>query len=545
MGLVARCRMLRQVIMPKIALVLFSLNLAMAQHHGPKPENPVALYKGLGTWRHPIHTSSAEAQKFFDQGLALIYGFNRYEALRSFRKASELDPKAGMPYWGIAMAQGPYVNMDGDAEYNPKASCAAVEAGLKLAGTPEREHAYLQAAATRCPEYQPQPYINAMRDLAQRWPDDLDAQTLYAESLLVATRWRWYTADGAPAPGVAEAERTLEQVLRRWPDHAGANHLYIHAVESSPNPERAVASAQRLMGIMPWAGHIVHMPAHIWLVLGDYEMAATLNERAVTVDREYLDRSQTTSGYSLYYVHNLHFIAYARWMQGRKADGLRASGEMTKAVEPMFETMPDMADAFHAIAIFGHVRFQDWDGILNMPQPKASLPASTAIWHYARALAFAGRSDRAGAAREQSIVETIRHMIPKDAPWGSNNKAADVMALASEVVAARLASGPADAVPHWRRAVAMQDALVYDEPPTWYYPVRESLGASLLRGGKAAEAEAVFREGIRRSPRNGRMLFGLMESLRAQGKTQDAGWVKKEFEAAWSKADITLQVEDL
>jgi tetratricopeptide (TPR) repeat protein len=527
----------------KVCLCLLPLGLATPQPSLPH-ENPVVLYKGLGTWHHAIHTTSAEAQKFFDQGLALTYGFNRYEALRSFRKAAELDPQAAMAYWGMAMAQGPYINMDGDAELNMKASCAAVDAGLKLTGTPERETAWLQAVARRCPEYQPQPYIDAMRDLVKRWPDDPDAQTFYAESLLIPVRWHWYASDGTAAPGVPEAERTLEEVLRRWPDHPGANHLYIHAVESSRNPERAIASAQRLMGVMPWAGHMVHMPGHIWLVLGDYEMAAAVNERAVAVDREYLAQSRTSSGYSMYYVHNLHFIAYARWMQGRKGDGLRAAGELAQAIAPMLATMPEMGDFFNAFAVFGHVRFQDWDGILNLPQPKASLRASGATWHYARALALAGRGDRAAAEREQAAFEAIRAALPAGVGWGLS-KAADVLAVASETVAARLASTPAEAVPHWQRAVALQDALSYDEPPAWYYPVRESLGASLLLAGKPAEAEDVFREGVKRSPRNGRMLFGLMESLRAQGKNQAADWVKREFDAAWAKADVTLKVEDL
>jgi tetratricopeptide (TPR) repeat protein len=527
----------------KASLCLLPLGLATAQQAHP-PENPVVLYKGLGTWHHPIHTTSAEAQRFFDQGLDLTYGFNRYEALRSFRKAAELDPRAAMAYWGMAMAQGPYVNMDGDMELNMKASCAAVDAGLTLSGTPERELAWLQAAAKRCPEYQPQPYIDAMRDLAKRWPDDPDAEIFYAESLLIPVRWHWYGPDGTAAPGVTEAEHTLELVMRRWPNHPGANHLYIHAVESSPSPERAIASAQRLMGIMPWAGHLVHMPGHIWLVLGDYEMAVAVNERAVTVDREYLAQSQTSSGYGMYYLHNLHFIAYARWMQGRKSDGLRAADELAKAAAPMFETMPEIADAFNAFAVFAHVRFRDWDGILSMPQPKDSLHATTATWRYARAVAFAGRGDREGAAREQAALESIRAAVPADMGWGLN-KAKDVLAIAAETLAARLAPSPAEALWHWQRATAAQDALSYDEPPDWYYPVRESLGASLLLAGKAADAESVFREGVKRSPRNGRMLFGLMESLRAQGKDQDAEWVKREFDAAWAKADVALKVEEM
>jgi tetratricopeptide (TPR) repeat protein len=289
---------------------------------------------------------------------------------------------------------------------------------------------------------------------------------------------------------------------------------------------------------------MVHMPGHIWLVLGDYEMAVAVNERAVAVDREYLAQSKVSSGYVMYYIHNLHFIAYARWMQGRRADGLRAADEMAKAAAPMGETMPEMADAFNALAVFGHVRFRDWDGILDLPQPKDSLHATIATWRYARALAFTGRGERAAAAREQAALEAIRATVPADMGWGLN-KAADVLGIAAAVVAARLAPTPAEAVPHWQRAVAAQDALSYDEPPDWYYPVRESLGAALLLAGKAAEAESVFREGVRRSPRNGRMLFGLMECLRAQGKNQGADWVKREFDAAWAKADVTLKVEEL
>ncbi|MGO4881642.1 MAG: hypothetical protein ACLP59_12570 [Bryobacteraceae bacterium] len=492
--------------MRRIIVCLSVLGIALAQehNHAASDEKPVALYKGLGTWHHPIHTTNPDAQKFFDQGLALMYGFNRYEALRSFRKAAELDPLAAMAYWGMAMAQGPYVNMDGDAEYNMKASCAAADAGLKIAGATEHEKAYLHAVAVRCPEYQPQPYVDAMRALAARWPDDLDALTLYAESLMIPVRWHWYSNDGTPAAGVPEAERVLEGVMRRWPDHPGANHLYIHVVESSRTPERAIPSAQRLMGIMPWAGHMVHMPGHIWLVVGDYEMAASVNERAVAVDREYLARTGVHSGYETYYVHNLHFVAYARWMEGRRADGLRAADDIVAALAPMEKSMPEMADAFNSVAMFGRVRFRDWDGILKIPQPKETMHQSMAIWRYARAMAFAGRGDRPAAQKEQAALEAIRASLPADAYIGYN-KSADVLTLALEIVAARLAATQADAIPHWQRAVAIQDAFNYDEPPDWYYPVRESLGAALLLAGKPVEAEGAFREAMKRSPRNGRM----------------------------------------
>jgi tetratricopeptide (TPR) repeat protein len=520
--------------------------LGIAQHHDmPPAEKPVTLMPGLGIWKHPIRTASLEAQRYFDQGLALLYGFNRYEALRSFRKVVELDPKAAMGYWGIAMSQGPYVNMDGEPTYDIKASCAAVEAGIKAASA-DREKAYLEAAEKRCPDYsRPEAYSSAMRELAGRYPEDLDAATLLAESLMVPVRWKWYAADGTPAAGMEEAERTLERVLRRWPDHPGANHYYIHAVESSRTPERAVPSAQRLMGITPAMGHMVHMPAHIWLVLGEWELAASLNERAAEVDRRYFAATSVSSGsYPMYYVHNLHFVTYARWMQGRKEDGLKAADTMAGALEPMAKEMPEMADAFRALTMFGRVRFGDWDGILTLPEPKREQASSTLVWHFSRAAAMAAKGDRAGAQKEQAAFETGRKMVPAEAPWG-NNKAVDVLALASEVLAGRLAATPAESVTHFRKAVELQDALVYDEPPAWYYPVRESLGAALLRAGNPAEAAQVFREGVTRSPRNGRMLFGLTEALKAQGKTEDAGWVKREFDAAWAKADVKLTLADL
>ena len=523
----------------RAAILLFPVCLAIGV------EKPVALYHGLGAWKHPIATNNPDAQKYFDQGLALLYGFNRYEALRSFRKAAELDPQSVMARWGEAMAQGPYINMDGDPSFILKSACAAVAAGTKLTRAPERERAYLRAVATWCGNYPSTAYSDAMRQLAQRYPDDPDAQTIFAESLMIPVRWHWYSANGTPAPGMAEAERTLEAVIRRWPDHPGANHYYIHAVESSPTPERAIPSAQRLMGIVPAAGHMVHMPGHIWLVLGDWETAANVNERAVAVDRQYFAATNVTGGtYTPYYLHNLDFIRYARSMQGRKADALRAADDLNAAFEPMAKMMPDMAETIVPVVLTTYVRFGEWDRVLKAPQPAAAQKMSSAMWRYARAVALAGRGDRSGASRERDAFEKAKTAQPADAPYGQN-KSGDVLAVASEIIAARLAASAAAAVPHWQKAVALHDALVYDEPPDWYYPVRESLGGALLGAGKAADAEKVFREGVRRSPRNGRMLFGLLESLKAQGKTQDAAWVQREFDAAWAKADIKLRLEDL
>jgi tetratricopeptide (TPR) repeat protein len=531
--------------MGKRILFILPLAAALAQHHPGAPrEKPVALLKGLGAWHHPIATGNPEAQKFFDQGLALMYGFNRYEALRSFTKAAELDPTAAMAWWGVAMSLGPSINMDLDGDVDMQKSCAAVESARKLTNAPAHEKAWIDAVAARCPEYQPDRYISAMGALRRRFPDDLDVLTLYAESLMIPVRWHWYGKSGQPAAGVAEAERVLEEVLRRFPDHPGANHFYIHAVESSRTPERAIPSAQRLMGIVPAAGHLVHMPGHIWLVLGDFEMAATVNDRAAAVDRQYLDATGVQSAYVGYYIHNLHFVAFARAMQGRMADALRAADQIGAAVAPMADVMAEMVDTFASLPVFVRIRFQRWDDLLALPAAPPKLAISTSFRHYARALAFQAKGNRAEAVKEQSAFAAAGAKIPPSALWG-NNKPAAVLALATEVLAAKLADSPAASIPHWQRAVELQDALVYDEPPAWDYPVRESLGGALLRAGKPAQAEAVFREGLRRGPRNGRMLFGLMHALKAQQNTEAANWVEREFREAWKHAEVTLRIEDL
>ena len=318
--------------MKTIAWLTFCCLTLSAQHqHGPEAaaEKPVALLPGLGIWTHPIATRDPQAQKFFDQGLALMYGFNRPEALRAFRKVLEIDPHAAMAQWGVSMAIGPYVNMDMDPDVNLKEACNAAQAGLKMDELASTDRAWLEAAAARCPDYSdPSKYAGAMRALAARFPDDPDAQVWFAESLLLPVRWRWYGLDGKPAEGVDEAERVLEGVMRRYPDHPGANHLYIHAVESSPTPERAIPSAQRLMGIVPAAGHMVHMPGHIWLVLGDYNTTIDVNQRAAEVDRQYFAKTGVIGSYYAYYLHNLQFILYARSMQGRAAETRKAAAEI-------------------------------------------------------------------------------------------------------------------------------------------------------------------------------------------------------------------------
>ena len=531
----------------QLPLFLLFASAGMAQHSHKAPgEKPATLLPGMGKHQHRIATSIADAQKFFDQGLNMRYGFNRHEAWRSFKRASELDPRALMPRVGMALSLGPHVNMDLDGDMNLKEACAAIREARNLrAAAPAREQAWFDAAAALCPEYKPAEYTPAVRRLMEAHPDDLDAATLYAESLMIPVRWRWFRPDGTPNTGTEEAIRVLEAVLRRNPEHPGANHFFIHVVESSTSPERAIPSAQRLMGIVPGAGHLVHMPGHIWMLMGDFELVATTNERAVQVDREYFQRTGVQSGaYPGYFVHNLHFVAVARQMQGNWKLAIQSANEVVKEALPFVEEMPGMVDAFVPMPIFAMLRFSRWDDILALPAQHPKLPATQAVWHMARAITLNAKGRGAEAAKEAEAFEAARAKVPADWVW-LNNKALDVLAVAAEVLRARLAPSDDAALPHWRRAIELQDQLVNDEPPPFFYPVRESLGGALLRASRPAEAEAAFRDGIRRSPRNGRMLFGLLESLKAQNKTDAAELVQREFQEAWKRADVTLRIADL
>ncbi|MCX6599673.1 MAG: hypothetical protein NTV70_25245 [Acidobacteria bacterium] len=511
------------------------LTALMAQHPAGHAvsHQPVKLLPGMGKHTHPIGAANAEAQQYFDQGLNLLYGFNRFEAFRSFEKAAQLDPSQPWPKWGMAMAKGPHVNQDMDQDVDLKAYCAL------LKGIP---HPYAVAARARCGGGDAA-YIAAMAKLAAANLDDLDAQTFYAEALMIPVRWRWFTRLGQPAPGMADAIRVLEGVMRRNPDHPGANHFYIHAVEMSSTPERAIPASQRLMAVVPGAGHLVHMPGHIWLRVGDYEMAAAVNERAAEVDRAYLGATGVTdSPYMGYYMHNLHFIAAARQMQGRASDAIAAAKTLHDAVMPMAGAMPAMVDIFGPYYWFVLERFGRWDEMLAQPKPDSKLTGATVFWHWARTLALHAKGQ--DTAAERKAFAAARLAVPRNRPW-MGTPAGAMFDLASHVLDARLAKDAAASVPHWRLAVASQDALSYEEPPLWYAPLRESLGGALLRSGQASEAAVVFRRGLLDSPRNGRMLFGLIQALTAQGKTESAASVEREFQEAWRRADIKLSVDSL
>jgi tetratricopeptide (TPR) repeat protein len=544
-----------------VCALVFAAASASAQHghESSRPLTPPDLESGMGDHRHPITTKNPEAQKYFDRGLAYLYAFNHDEAARYFRRAAELDPDAPMPYWGLAMAIGPNYN---DTEVDARRAAAtydAVKKAVDRAGNASAaEQDYVRALAKRYPSPDPKSdwkqhhldYSNAMRELVKKYPDDLDLATMFAESLMMLRPWQLWTPDGQPAPGTLELVSVLESVLKREPNHPGANHFYIHAVEASPNLERAIPSAMRLMTLIPAAGHLVHMPAHIFLQTGDYDLAAETNVKASAADRAFVLRTGTIGMYPLmYWTHNMHFIAYARAQEGRYDEAIQAARDMVLNVgDSDLQPKMQMAEGFLLYPLMVDLRFHSWDDILKAPAPRGERKLSAAFRQYARAMALAGQGKLADAAAARREFETLRQSLPADSMYLLNNKAADLLALSAATLDAHLAwaRGEKDeSIRQWRRAVEVEGTIQYDEPPPWFYPVRQSLAAALLRNGQAKEAEDVFREAIAKQPRDGRLLFGLWQSLVAQKRDGEAAMVQERFESAWKDATTKLSIEDL
>lgn len=542
----------------KISLLLvagLSGRAAGEERKAPDKKPDLAL-TAVGRQHHTIQTASKEAQDYFDQGMTFIYGFNHEEAARAFRHAATLDPASPMPLWGIALSVGPNYNIDVDTE-REKIAYETVQKAAKLAEqAPQVEKDYVAALAVRysgdaSPDYKKlsRDYAAAMKALSQKYPDDLDAATLYAESLMNLHPWRLWTHDGKPGENTEEIVRVLESVLARDPDNAGANHYYIHAVEMSDDPQRALPSAQRLNTMVPQAGHLVHMPAHIYIRTGDYEAALKSNVVAAKIDQKYAKEADKEGGiYDLmYHSHNEHFIAMAASMGGRYAEAKAAADAMAKRLAPHAKMMP-MLDGFILTPLWVDARFGKWDAIEARPEPPKEFVETHVMWRYTRALAFAARGDAGKATAERDLFSAEVSAILPDMPFGAQNTAKDILGLATHVINARIAgaSGKSnDAIEHFRKAVEMQDALNYDEPADWYYPVRESLGGALLFTGNAKEAEQVFRDDLKRNPRNPRSLFGLIQALKAQQRDVDAAWVERQFKEGWKGADTKLEISAL
>jgi tetratricopeptide (TPR) repeat protein len=529
---------------------------SLAQDHSAHSQSkPATLMSGVGNVHHPVSASNPEAQKFFDQGLRLIYAFNHDEAARSFQHAADLDPKLAIAYWGVAEAVGPNYN-DPASDDRFKQAHEAIQKAVDLsANASPSEQAYIQAMAKRFPadpkadrRKAAEDYHDAMRGVSKKFPDDLDAATLFAESGMNLHPWGLWHVDGTPEAGTEEIVATLESVIRRDPNHLGAIHYYIHATEASANPERALAGANRLAAMAPAAGHIVHMPAHVYIRTGDYDAAVKTNEQAAEVDRAYIKASGAQGIYPMmYYSHNLHFIAMCASMNGNYAEARKNAELLVANVGPHVKAMPPL-EGFTTIPMAVDVRFHKWNDILAMAQPDPALKITTGFWHFSRGMALAGTGKLSEAEAEYKIVSEAEQNTPPDMIFAMpiNNKAKDIMKIAENVLGAKIAMARKDnvqAISLLTAAVAIQDTLKYGEPPDWFFPVRESLGGVLLINGDAAGAEKVFRADLDRNPRNPRSLFGLQQTLKAQDRNYDAGFVESEFRDSWKGGEV--RVEDL
>ncbi|HTM54996.1 MAG TPA: hypothetical protein VL175_13265 [Pirellulales bacterium] len=514
----------------------------------------------LGDYEHRIHTADPLAQRYFNQGLRLVYAFNHDEAIRAFRAAAKIDPQCIMAQWGIALSLGPNYNLEAEKERSKAAyETLQVARGLLDKARPE-EAAYVEALATRysaSPDAERKPldeaYAAAMRKLAAKYPDDLDAAVLAAESMMNLRPWTLWSTDGKPAAGTEEIVSRLEAVLLRNPDHPGANHYYIHAVEASPQPERALASALRLSGmgpgtglgferpLMPGAGHLIHMPGHIYYRLGWYGAAADANKRAIEVDRKYIEQFKPEGVYAMmYYPHNIHFLWAALAMEGRSAEAITAADQVVGALEEsMVREMP-MLEYFVPTRLYTLVRFQKWSELAAEKQPAAEFTFANGMWHYAQGLACAAQGQSAEEHRRE--LEKIVSATPADKLL-MRQSAKNLLQIAADELGAKLDAlgGNHDqAVTKLRHSIALEDGLEYTEPPPWHRSMRAVLGSTLLEAKRPADAETALREDLKIYPENGWGLYLLARAVRDQAREAEAARIYTRFKRAWGHADFQI-----
>ena len=509
------------------------------------------LFEGLGDFHRGVTTSSPLAQQYFDQGMRFVWAFNHDEATRSFAKAAQLDPACAACYWGVALTVGPNYNLPAMEDVRAGVAAEALQRAQEQAPHASAvEQGLIAALATRYPSGQTvgpanlesvsRAYAAAMRELAQRFPHDLDVQTLCAEAAMNVHAWKLWTADGQPAEGTLEIESRLESVLHEAPGHPGANHYYIHAMEASAHPEKARAAAERLPGMMPAAGHLEHMPAHIFQRVGRYEDAAEANRKGAAADLAYFAKATPPDYYAMYTAHNDHFLAFSAAMAGEKAQTIAAIHALRQVVpDAMLAENPgaDWTEAAYYVAL---VRFGAWDAILAEPQPDAKFLGLMAGYLYAAANALAAKGQIDEAKERLAALDALA--VPPHAGAGLN-RAADVVAIERLIARARIlsATGQTDAaVVALTEAVDREDRLAYDEPSSWFFPARHVLGAVLIDAGRPSEAEAVYRADLAHNPANGWSLFGLARALELQRRTDEAATAQLDFAAAWRHADIEL-----
>jgi tetratricopeptide (TPR) repeat protein len=511
----------------------------------------VPLFEGLGTNARRVSTTSREAQRYFDQGLSFLFAFNHDEAVRSFRKAAELDPFCAMTWWGIAYASGPHIN---NPAMSPEASATAWNALQNALREPRAasavEVALIDALSARYAAVPPSDrraldtaYADAMRKVWQRYPDDADVGALFAEAMMDLSPWNQWAPDGQANPGTDEILATLAAVRRIRPDHPLALHLAIHAYEASPHPGRAKDVADRLRDLQPGLGHMVHMPSHIDVRLGQWRQAVTANAKAIAADDRYRAQSPDQGFYGLYIAHNHHMLAYAALMIGREREAVAAIDSLVKGMPDAWKRdFAPIADGYLAMPLEVRLRFGRWDEVLAADEPAPAYPLARALYHYASGVALAAKGDLATARKAREAFVAARARVPREAFFG-NNSAADVLAVADRVLDGEIAYREGrrdDAFAALRRGVELEDALRYDEPPAWILPVRHTLGAALLDAKLPREAEPVLRKDLEIHPENGWALYGLVESLKAQGRRSEAARAESALRRAWEGADYAI-----
>ena len=520
---------------------------------GQTPLDGLVLFGKLGAHQMDVSIASAEARRWFDQGLILAYAFNHDAAARSFLKAADLDPGCAMCWWGAALVLGPHVNAAMDPAHQSLAWERLQQAQALASGVSWREQAYIAALATR---YQQAPaddrrsldeaYAAAMRELVEEYPRDHDARSLYAEALMNLHPWDFYDTNSQPKAWTGEIVTQLERVLKADPEHPGANHYYIHMVAPSTMPERGLNAAARLDKLAPDAGHLLHASAQIYMRVGLYQEASRANQRAVDADRRYLERSVARSGLYVqgYVPHHHHALYASSMMQGHRANALSAAAEVAQRMDLDLSRRPGYAAIQHywVSPYFARVRFGRWAQILAEPAPPADLPYLTAIWHYSRGMAMtrAGQLDNAEAELAWLAAIAVHPEMDRSSVWGLNSFSS-VLSVAERVLAGELAAAKKDydsAITALQEALQAEQALNYDEPAAWYFPVRQSLGAVLLQAGRSREAQAVYEADLQRNRENGWSLFGLAAALRAQDLRADE--VEARFERVWAHSDIRL-----
>ncbi|MGE5847961.1 MAG: tetratricopeptide repeat protein [Ignavibacteria bacterium] len=534
-------------------LMFVLINGCAAKSDDSKVEKKAPLFNNLGSHVHEITTYSDLAQKYFNQGLILSYGFNHAEAKRSFTEAARYDSNCAMAYWGIALVLGSNINVPMNNANIPEAYYAVQKAISLSENVSEKEKDYIMALSERYSKDSLADrssldiaYADAMRKLAKKYPDDLDAVTLFAESLLDLHPWDFWEKNGTAKPWTKEIVTILENILAKDPNHPGANHFYIHAVEASKNPEKALNSANKLINLVPGAGHLVHMPSHIYLRVGDYNKGIYANEKATAADESYIDQCHAQGVYPLAYVpHNHHFLWTCATLDGRRNLAIESVKDLLMHTdqEKMHHKPFGRLQQYYSVIYISYVRFGMWDEILKEEEP--DLPFLKSFWHYARCYAYIGKNQLSKAEQELGKLKTVMKdkAIKEIRLRDVRNTTEELLDIASEILKGEIEAkrkNYSSSIAHLTKALEIEDQLYYREPPDWFFPVRHSLGAVYLDAGMLKEAEKVYREDLENFPENGWSLFGLEKSLRAQGKNKEADEIQKQFVEAWSEADIKI-----